>query len=111
MRNDYTEDENPLSQVYSYIRDIRAGKVVTFDGRPIDIKETTPFYVWVVCDLTKSARDMAEEYGFRDTPDGVGMFNLHSNFNAHIELIPFEKMVDDAEKRNRILFETLNLPS
>ncbi len=111
MRNDYSEDENPVSQVYGYIRDIRAGKVVTYDGRPIDVKESTPFHVWVVCDLTKRARDMAEEYGFRDTPDGVGMFHLHPNFNAYIELIPFEKMVDDAEKRNRILFETLNLPS
>ena len=111
MRNDYSEDENPVSQVYGYIRDIRAGKVVTHDGRPIDVKDSTPFHVWVVCDLTKSARDMAEEYGFRDTPDGVGMFHLHPNFNAYIELIPFEKMVDDAEKRNRILFETLNLPS
>ena len=54
---------------------------------------------------------LAEEYGFRYTPDGVGMFYLHPNFNAYIELIPFEKMVEDAEKRNRILFETLNLPS
>jgi hypothetical protein len=111
MRNDYNEDENPVAQVYGYIRDIRAGKVVTHEGRPIDVKDSTPFHVWVVCDLTKSARDMAEEYGFRDTPDGVGMFHLHPNFNAYIELIPFEKMVDDAEKRNRILFETLNLPS
>lgn len=111
MRNDYSEQENPVSQVYGYIRDIRAGKVVTHEGRPIDVKDSTPFHVWVVCDLTKSARDKAEEYGFRDTPDGVGMFHLHPNFNAYIELIPFEKMVEDAEKRNRILFETLNLPS
>lgn len=111
MRNDYNEDENPVTQVYGYLRDIRSGKVVTHDGRPMDVKESTPFHVWVVCDLTKSARDKAEEYGFRATPDGAGMFHLHTNFNAYIELIPFEKMVEDAEKRNRILFETLNLPS
>jgi hypothetical protein len=111
MRNDYTAEENPLGQVYGYIREIRAGKVLTHDGRPIDVKDSTPFHVWVICDLTKKARDQAQDYNFRKTPDGVGMFHLHPEFNAYIELIPFEKMVGDAEKRNKVLFEMLNLPS
>src|SRR5208283_1603478 len=51
QRNDYSEKENPFTQVAKYIDDIRAGKATTTSGRPIPIPPNLPFYCYVVCDI------------------------------------------------------------
>jgi hypothetical protein len=36
--------------------------------------------------------------------------HFNKNFKAYIEMISYTKLVQDAKKRNRILFEKLDLP-
>jgi len=46
MRDDNSDDENPISQVLDYVRDIRAGKARTEQGRDIPIAGDIPFYCY-----------------------------------------------------------------
>jgi hypothetical protein len=45
------------------------------------------------------------------TPDNMGFFGYNVEIGAYIEIIGFDKLLGDANKRNRILFDKLNLPS
>jgi len=47
QRNDYSETENPFTQVANYIDDIRDGKASTAAGRPMPIPQNLPFYCYI----------------------------------------------------------------
>jgi hypothetical protein len=109
MRDDYSADENPIQQVYKYVREIKEGKAKSKDGRLINIPPSTPFYCYVVSDLTPSLREQAENSSLASTPDNSGYIGFNGNVGAYIEIISFDKLLGDARKRNRILFDKLNL--
>jgi hypothetical protein len=113
QRKDYIDNDpkkNPLDQVETYISELLNGKVTNRQGRIIDIKRDTPFYVYIVCDITRPFKQILENREFSQTPDGQGYFKFKSTYySAYIEVIPFEKVLQDAKKRNRILFEKLGL--
>lgn len=44
------------------------------------------------------------------TPDGAGYFKFHTQLNCYIEILSYDKMLDDAKKRNRAFFEKLQIP-
>jgi len=111
MRKNYAKTDNPITQVYGYIRDIRAGKRTTHKGRPIQLEKTTPFFCYIICDITEQIDEWADDAGFKKTPDGRGYYNFNENHNSYTEIIPFDKMLSDAQKRQMAFFEKLNLPS
>lgn len=109
MRNDFKGEENPITQIFNYITEILDGKTKTKDGRLINISQRTPFYCYIISDLTTTLKRQAENYGLKITPDNLGYIGFNPNLGAYIEIIGFEKLLLDAKKRNRILFEKLNL--
>lgn len=111
MRNDYTDKENPINQVNTYVREIINNKALDKDGRPFDIKDKTPIYAYIVCDLTTNMRKFAEDQNFTILPDNDGYFNFNRNYSLYIEIISFDKLIRDSKKRNKVLFEKLNLPT
>jgi hypothetical protein len=107
---DYDSSKNPLDQVEKYINEIISGSVVNRLGRKIKVDPRIPFYVYIVCDITDSLVKILKSREFDLTPDGLGYFKLYTKyFNAYIEVLPFEKVLSDAQKRNRILFEKLGI--
>jgi len=113
MRGDYNADDpdkNPVSQVYRYVREIRSGTAVDNHGRPITVYDTTRFYAYVICDLTLALRTIAEDAGMIPSPDSQGYFFFNRNLNTYLEVMSFNKLVDDAKKRNAAFFDKLNLP-
>lgn len=109
MRDDYLDDENPIPQVFSYVTEIKAGRAKTKDGRPFNIPPGTPFYCYIVSDLTESLKQQAEFYSLRSTPDGSGYIGFNPNLGTYVEIISFDKLINDAKKRNRILFDKLRM--
>lgn len=112
MRNDYQDSDpakNPISQVYQYIREIRSGTKNDRHGRPITVFENTRFYAYIICDLTKSLRTLAEDAGMIPSPDSQGYFFFNRNLNTFVEIMSFDKLLDDAKKRNASLFDKLNI--
>jgi len=109
MRDDYQDDKNPINQVLGYVRRIREGQVTDRSGRPIPVTDRTPFYCYIVADITSTLRTQADLADYYETPDGEGYFGYTRAYNAYVEIIGFDKLVRDAKRRNAILFDKLNL--
>lgn len=107
---DYDDSKNPVEQSEKYIELLLEGKVKGRNGRVVEVDRRTPFYVYIICDIRHSLQKILERREFEQTPDGMGWFKIKSKFySAYFEVMPFEKVLDDARKRNRILFEKLNI--
>ena len=72
-------------------------------GVPINVPDHLPIYAYIVCDLTPTLQKQARDYQLKKTPDSLGYFGYHSEYGAYIEIISFDKLLDDAKKRNKIL--------
>ncbi len=113
MRNDYNEESNnPINQVFKYVKKIRQGKEIDRNGRQIAIGQNAPFYLYIIADLTSKMVEDAELANLTRTPDNMGFFgyNTVKDINAYVEIISYDKLVEDAKKRNRILFDKLFTP-
>jgi hypothetical protein len=113
MRNDYQDydsKKNPLEQTEKYIEALLDGKVKDRNGRFVNVDKNTPFYAYIVCDITPTLEDILKRREFNPTPDGQGYFLFKNRYyNAYFEVIPFDKLLTDARRRNRILFDKLGI--
>lgn len=106
-RKNYTQDENPIQQVIEYMDDIIGGKIKTKDGLMIEGNESVRFFCYILCDVNDKVKLLAKQNDFKKTPDNMGYYHYLSNYNAYIEILPYNKMVQDSKKRNKILFDKL----
>lgn len=109
MRDDYTELENPISQINKYAREIINGEAKDKNDREFDFRKNTPIYAYIVCDLTKKLKAFANDAGYKLLPGGDGYFSFNDNYNMYVEIMSFDKILKDSKDRNRVLFEKLNL--
>jgi hypothetical protein len=111
MRNDYIDEtkKNPITQVIDYIDNLKSGDMEDHQGRLIRVTNETPFYAYIICDLTAKLVKQAKIADFTPTPDRLGFFKFHKEYNSYIEIISFSKLIIDAKRRNQVLFEKLNL--
>ncbi len=108
-RADYTDEKNPIEQVYGYIREIRAGRAKDERGRTVHATESTQFIAYVIATLTPRLRERAENAALLRTPDGRGYFAFNPTLNAYIEVLDYAKVLADSKKRNAVLFRRLGL--
>ena len=109
MRNDYRMEENPITQMLDYVDKLSSNKMKDKQGRVIHVGDNTQFYLYAVCDVTDSLRRTAETFDFIETPDKMGMYKYHEKKRAYIEILSFDKLINDAKKRNQILFDKLGI--
>jgi len=106
------QDEDPVTQVYRMVREIRESKKKDRQGRYIrPANQNIPAYCYVICDLTPPVEIRIQNMGARRTPDNLGYYGFNETLNAYYEVISYTKLLSDAQKRNRVLFEKLNLPT
>lgn len=111
QRSSYSgEDKDPCEQVYAYIEDILAGKVIGEDNQHLQVSDKVRFYCYILADMTPQLKKLAKRNEFYETPDGLGYFKFSQNYNAYVEIVSYRKMLEDAKRRNRVLFEKLALP-
>lgn len=103
-------EKDPVTQVLKYVETLQDGKARRARGQTIHIRQGTPFYAYIVADLTPSLRRILSQRDFKQMPDGDGFFYFHQNANCYIEAISFQKMISDAKKRNQAFFDKLNMP-
>lgn len=109
MRDDMSADNDPISQCIDYVKKIRQGNAKTKLGRPLNISETTPAYCYIICDLTKSMRDICQNHDLKDTYDRLGYFGYHSGFSIYFEVISFDQLLNSASERNASFFDKLGI--
>jgi len=110
MRSSYSDEENPFVQILKYIDEIRAGKALTPDKRPIPVPEGVHFYCYIVADKTSLLEQYAFQAELEKTPDGQGYFGYKKHYRAYIEFVSYSKLLEDAKQRNHAFFEMLGLP-
>lgn len=109
-RNEYKKgEEDPIEQVLRYVRKIKEGKAKDKDQKTINVG-AIPFYAYVLCSLTPRVKAILDDNDFVKTPDNEGYFKYHQNAGCYIEVLSYDKVLNDAKKRNRAFFETLNIP-
>jgi hypothetical protein len=101
----------PLRSFSIMQRRSRDGKAVNAKGRPVTVSASVPFYGYLLCDFTPKLELMVQAASLTKTPDGLGYFGWNGNANMYVQVFSFEKMLQDAKKRNAILFDKLNLPN
>lgn len=113
QRDDFvnpSSKEDPVQQTIRYVNHIRDGKFKTPEGRKINVSENTPFYGYVVCDLTAKVEEWLEkEKDFKPMPDRLGWFQWRENINLYMEVVSWDKVLKDAEMRNRVFFHKLGI--
>lgn len=113
QRDDFankSSPDDPIQQIVRYVNQFREGKFRTPVGRDILVNSTTPFYGYVVCDLTPKVKKWLEfEKEFTSMPDGMGWFRWFGNNCLYMEVISWTKLLRDAEMRNKIFFNKLGI--
>jgi hypothetical protein len=102
--------KDPIKQVRAYIDEIIKDKA-KLKGKSFGASKSTPFYCYIVADITPTLLEILHYESFDPTPDGLGYFKFYSTINskAYIEVLPFKKVIKDAKQRNKILFDKLKL--
>ena len=113
QRDDFTNPsskDDPVEQIIRYVNEIQDGKYKTLEGRDIRVAENTPFYGFVVCDITSKVETwLKRTKDFKPMPDRLGWFQWMSNINLYVEVISWDKILNDAQMRNKIFFRKLGI--
>lgn len=110
-REDYTEEENPVKQIYDYIRELREKKITNNEGALItEIGPDTPFFCYLVCDITSKLKALLEDYGIvQALPGGRGYFGYNDTRRAYLEVLQYSELVRDARLRHEAFFKELGI--
>lgn len=114
MRDDAKggEKDNPIEQALSYLEKIRQGDATDPKGRPIPAPNDIPGFCYIICDITPSIVRCCKNMGcLQETQDKMGYFGYHPNYKSYIEVISFNKLVQQAKERNRMFFQKLGIPT
>lgn len=111
MRNDAKagEEKDPIEQALGYLKRVRNGTVATRAGRPIPNSEQIPGFCYVICDISPTIKDRCDFLDLTVTSDKLGYFGFHKTYNAYIEVISFDRLLNMARERNIAFFDKLGL--
>ena len=109
MRDDYNMEDNPVTQLQDYAQKIKDGKAKDSRHRPIHASDTTQFYLYAICDITPSLSRVLNRMSFTRTPDNLGAYFYNNELHAYIEILSYDKIRNDSEKRNKVLFDKLGI--
>lgn len=108
-RDNYTASDNPIMQSFKLVEQIRASKFMR-NGRPVSVaNDHIPATVYAVCDLTVTLRAAMKDLDANVTPDNQGYYGFHRGYRVFYEVMDYNKLLRDAEKRNKIFFDKLNI--
>jgi hypothetical protein len=113
QRDDFvnpSSKEDPVQQIVRYVNNIRDGRFKTPVGRKMLVESNTPFYGYVICDLTPKVEEwLLREKNFKPMPDRLGWFQWNENINLYVEVLSWDKVLRDARLRNSVFFHKLGI--
>ena len=101
--SDDSDSSNPVNQLYKYVSQLKTNTKKDKDGRIIRVGQNTKFYLYAVCDITTTLEQILDFHDFSQTPDKLGYYKYNDKMNAYIEILSYDKIINDAKKRNRII--------
>lgn len=111
VRKTYSDDENPFTQIYGYIDELRDGKVLDKEGGSIqEVGDSTPFFCYIVADLTPKLRGWLKMAQINvPLPGGGGYYGYNENFKAFVQVLSYKYVLKDARLRNEAFFKQLGV--
>lgn len=109
-RDDFTnksEEEDPIDQIIRYVMKVKAWECTNTNGRQIITGTNTPFFWYLICDLTPKVKDWLVLKNYNIMPDAQWYFYWHSTLNLYIEVLSWDKVLKDAKMRNWVFFDAL----
>lgn len=110
-RDDYhygDASKDPVQQVIETAVKIREdGRIITKSGRTIAVPNGVRLYAYVVADVEPSLRSVCEVHDMHDSWDQKGFYTYHAKKDVFIEVMGYDKLIEDAKKRNAAFFEVL----
>lgn len=110
-RDDYRSGKDgydPVRQVQDTVLQIRQrGSFVTQDGATIEVADTTLISAFIIADLEPSLRAIGDYYDFQTSWDNKSLFNYHKKNKLYMEMFGYNKLLEDAKKRNSPFFDVL----
>ena len=100
-------DKDPADQIVQRFVEIEQGGVKDIEGRPIN-PDRLRYTGYLIADLTPTLRRQVN-MRYHRTADNEGFFATLPEGNGNIEIISYDKLLRDAKRRNRVLFEKLGL--
>ena len=100
-------DKDPADQIIQRFVEIEQGNIKDIDGRPVN-PDRLRYTGYLIADLTPSLRRQVT-MRYHRTADNEGYFVTLPEGNGYVEIISYDKLVRDAKRRNRVLFEKLGL--
>jgi hypothetical protein len=104
-RDDY--DKDPADQIIQRFVEIDGGNVKDIEGRPINPARLR-YVGYLIADLTPTLRKQVT-MRYHRSADDEGYFYTLPDGNGYIEIISYDKLLRDAKRRNRALFEKLGI--
>ena len=107
----YTDEDNPVKQIYDYIRELRNKKVEDNNGALItEVGPDTPFFCYLICDITSRLEGILEDYSIvQALPGGRGFFGYNESRRAYVEVLQYSELVRDARLRHEAFFDELGV--
>ena len=103
--------DSPHTQVISYVKKLR-NKEFLVNGKELKTdSDRTRFYVYILMDLNKSAKDYFEQEDYIELRVGKGYYKYHQQYNTHIQVLDYRTLGEDATRRNNAFFEKLGISS
>jgi hypothetical protein len=104
-----SSDENPITQVERYAKQIKNGETKTPKGKTILVTDATPFYAYIIADVNKKVKEWLEAEDFEELPDNEGFYKFHTKYKMHIYYLSWNKVVKDSTIRHRKFFEKIGM--
>lgn len=103
-------EESPYQQILRYIDQIQDG-MYDEAGQKVKASKAARFYCYIVCDVdSDEIQRLVKHDQFKPLFGGEeGYFLYNPEMNAHVELVPFEKVLRDAKRNHRSFFERMGL--
>jgi len=103
------QNQSPVSQMLGYVKEIRSKDEINDNGRPIVVNDLTLYYCYALCDLTPAIREDAEMRNMHKLPDDLGYYMYNDILNAYVEIMSYDKLLNNAYVNNSYMFRKLGL--
>lgn len=107
-RDDASRDD-PVGKTLEYVEKLKAGKAKTEGGAIIDIQENALTTVYLLADWTDDFRRYLRREDFTEMPGDVGQYRYRPIEKIMFIAMSFERLIENARRRNRIFFRKLGI--
>jgi len=106
-RNDYNDNENPISQVLGYIQKIRNQKLKDKKWNTIRINEYIPIKAYILADITENLELQLLNHNFIHQEKYHNYYIFNQNYNSYIFVYSFNYILKNSKNKNKIFFKHL----